>query len=126
MHNAEVFGVCKPSEVLPNLLMDGAWMRCERCRKNIPEAQLSANRAADADVSDVLKSQALEQAASFEAGMEKLKCVVCKKDKTQSEYHHHVWKDRFKREHRRCRACFQCPTCAPGTKHILADFVHGC
>ena len=92
LHNAAAFGVCKPSEMLPKLLMDGAWTRCEHCRKKIPQAQLSADRAADADVSDVLKSQALEQVASIEAGMEKLKCVVCKKDKIQSEYHHDMWR----------------------------------
>ena len=45
--------------------------------------------------------------------------------KTQSEYHFHLWKDRSSREHRRCKTCFKCPTCAPGTKHALADFIHG-
>ena len=33
VHNAEAFGVSKPGEVLPNLLIDGAWTRCEHCDK---------------------------------------------------------------------------------------------
>ena len=47
------------------------------------------------------------------------------KGKTQGEYHHDVWRLRNSRAHRRCITCFKCPTCAPGTKHVLADFIHG-
>ena len=77
MHNAEAFGVSKPSEVLPALLVDGAWTRCEHCRKEFPQAQMSANRFANANIDALLKKQALEHAASIEVNMERLKCVVC-------------------------------------------------
>ena len=59
MHNAEAFGVSKPSEVLPNLLMDGAWTRCEHCRAKSPQAQRLANRVANVHHIDaLLKKQA--------------------------------------------------------------------
>ena len=57
MHKAEAFGVSKPGEVLPNLLMDGAWTRCEHCRKKFPQAQMLANRAANVHHIALLKNR---------------------------------------------------------------------
>ena len=36
-----------------------------------------------------------------------------------------MWKDKKRDTQLRCRTCFKCPTCAPGTKHVLSDFIHG-
>ena len=116
----------KPGEILPNLLMDGAWTRCEHCRNKFSQAQMLGNRVANVHHIDaLLKKQALEHAANIEVGMGKLKCDVCQEEKTQSEYHFNMWKDKSVRKQIRCITCMRCPTCAPGTKHVLNDFTHG-
>ena len=125
MHKAEDFGVTKSGEVLPNLLMDGAWTRCEHCRKKFPQAQMLANRAANVHIDALLQKQALEHAKNIKVNMERLKCVACQEEKTRNEYHFNLWKDRSVRKQIRYRTCFKCPTCAPGTKHVLDDFIHG-
>ena len=104
--------------------MDGAWTRCDSCRRKLPVPPVSTSVAAHDIDNNVLKVQAMHHAARMEGSMGKLQCVVCQKGKLEHEFHESTWKNR-NREHRRCRACFTCPTCAPGTKHTLADFVHG-
>ena len=127
MHNVAAFGVSKTSELLPKILMDGAWTRCQRCRSKMPQTHTAAGDAAIEHSSNILKQQAVEHADNIEANMrkdvEKLKCVVCQEQKIQADYSDFIWYHRNKREHNRCRACFKCPTCPPETKHILADFI---
>ena len=123
-HHAAAFGVRKPSDLLWKLLMHGDWTRCERCQKTHTRRPLESKVAPENAENDLLQMQALHHTARIEAGMEKLQCVACHEEKMECEYYQSIWRLR-RREHRRCRDCFTCPTCAPGTKHSLADFVHG-
>ena len=122
LHNAIAFGVKKDSELLPKLLMDGAWTRCLECTKSLGRSV--GDCAGDVDV-DATKAKAMDFAKAAEEHAEKLLCVVCKDSKPQSEFFQDTWNKKKRRLHIRCISCFQCPTCAPGTKHNLSDFLHG-
>ena len=125
MHEATAFGVSKTSQLLPKVLMDGAWTRCERCRSKMPQTDTAAGDTAIQYGINILKEQAMEHAANTEAKMERVKCVVCQEEKIQADYDDFIWYHRNKRGNNRCRACFKCPTCPPRIKHILGDFIHG-
>ena len=125
MYAAAAFGVSKTSEFLPNILMNGAWTRCERCQRKMPQTDTAAGDTALQYEIDILKKQAMEHATKKAGKQETVKCVVCEEEKIKDDYNDFIWYHRNKRGNNRCPACFNCPTCPPRTKHSLLDFKHG-
>ena len=67
MHEATAFGAFKLAEVLPKVLMDGAWTRCGVCRAILPS---SSGPSANLKSEDLRGSQAVVFQMVWSRGMD--------------------------------------------------------
>ena len=79
MHTVAAFGVSKVTEVLPKILMDGAWARCQACSDKLSRQGWNPMGSTDESAT---KAQAFDMQSQFDFDGRTLICPVCHRDKT--------------------------------------------
>lgn len=83
MHTVAAFGVPKATEVLPKILMDGAWARCQACSDTLSRQGWNLLDSPD---DSATKAQAFDFQSQFDLDAPTLIYSVCHRDKPTCEY----------------------------------------